>query len=112
MCGKVSFRFETSVLPTGLCNPNNQTEDCLNLNVFAPIGADSSSKLPVLFFIEGGAFLQGSAGTFLYDARLLAGRGDVVVVSTNYRLGVLGFLINENSNGNYGIFDQRFAMQW
>merc|ERR1739847_75817 len=46
------------VLPTGLCNPNNQTEDCLNLNVFAPIGADSSSKLPVLFFIEGGAFLQ------------------------------------------------------
>ena len=100
------------VLPEGSCNPSNQTEDCLNLNVFMPIDASSNDQLPVMVFIPGGAYVQGTAGSFIYDARLLANRGNVIIVTINYRLGLLGFLINENSDGNYGIFDQRFALQW
>ena len=98
------------VLPDGLC-PESQSEDCLNLNIYAPT-APSSNRVPVLAFIYGGAFAMGVSGCKAYDARYLANATGAIVVTFNYRLGVLGFLISGSSNGNYGILDQRFALQW
>ena len=65
-------------------------EDCLNLNVWTPHGATPENPRPVLVWIHGGGFLNGSAD--IYDARWMATRGDIVVVTVNYRLGALGFL--------------------
>ncbi len=97
-------------------------EDCLYLNVWSP---DISSSLPVMVFIHGGGNQQGSTsqltgGTEIYHGKNLAQRGNVVVVTIEYRLGVLGYLVHpgleiENPNGisgNYGVMDQIFALQW
>ncbi|MBL8213401.1 MAG: carboxylesterase family protein [Bryobacterales bacterium] len=70
------------------------TEDCLYLNVWTPANARNR---PVLFFLHGGANVQGStsvqaAGKYLYDGSGLAGEHNVVVVTVQYRLGALGFL--------------------
>lgn len=71
--------------------PANNNEDCLTLNVFTPeIGA--SSKLPVLVWIHGGGNMDGSSTD--YDASRLAAVGKTVVVTINYRLGLLGWLAN------------------
>ena len=63
-------------------------EDCLTLNVWTPPSSEDAK--PVMVWIHGGAFINGSGG--IYDARWLASRGDIVVVTVNYRLGALGFL--------------------
>jgi para-nitrobenzyl esterase len=87
-------------------------EDCLNLNVWSPAGA---AGRPVMVWIHGGAFINGSAD--LYDARRLATQGDIVVVTVNYRLGALGFLAHPalgapGQVGNYGLQDQQAALRW
>ncbi|MFH1149207.1 MAG: carboxylesterase/lipase family protein [Actinomycetota bacterium] len=95
-----------------------QSEDCLYLNVWTP-AKKSSEKLPVMFWIHGGAYQLGAGGLPLYNGEKLAERG-VVVVTINYRLGPLGFLAHpaltaespNNSSGNYGLLDQQAAMQW
>src|SRR5215470_14061942 len=94
-----------------------QTEDCLYLNVWTP-RADGARR-PVLVWIHGGAFTIGSGAQTLYDGAALAKRGDVVVVTINYRLGALGFLrLAELTNGaipstgNEGILDQVAALAW
>ncbi len=97
-------------LPEGLC-PATQSEDCLTVDVYAPMTTQTSLR-PVLVFIYGGAFVQGTNGCRAYDARSLVNAQNAIVVTLSYRLGILGFLINANSNGNYGILDQRFALQW
>ncbi|MEZ4336105.1 MAG: carboxylesterase family protein [Sandaracinaceae bacterium] len=92
-------------------------EDCLTLNVYAP--TDRTAPLPVMVFIHGGAFIQGSSSVVLYDGSSIARRG-VIVVTINYRLGALGFLATddlvaesgEGSAGNYGIRDQIAALAW
>ncbi|MEY4360891.1 MAG: hypothetical protein RL391_197, partial [Actinomycetota bacterium] len=81
-------------------------EDCLFLDVFAPEGATSGSR-PVLVWIHGGAYLNGSGSLQWYDGSHLAARG-AVVVTINYRLGALGFL----AEGNWGTLDQICALQW
>ncbi len=84
-------------------------EDCLVVNVFAPVDA---SNAEVMVFIHGGGFSQGSSSIDLYEGSSLAQRG-VVVVTMNYRLGMLGFLAHaELEGGNYGIADQLLALQW
>ncbi len=89
------------------------SEDCLSLNVFSPNGASSDAPLPVMVFIHGGAFRIGTGSLPLYDASALAGRGDVVVVTLNYRLGVLGFLnLPEVGPSNVGLRDQIAALHW
>jgi para-nitrobenzyl esterase len=102
-------------------------EDCLNLNVFAPAGAPSSDeRLPVLFFVHGGANVFGSSGdqltdgTRIYDGSVLAAENDVVVVTVNYRLGSLGFLVHEGldaedergTSGNQALLDLVQALTW
>jgi para-nitrobenzyl esterase len=88
-------------------------EDCLNLNVWTP--ADTGSRRPVMVWIHGGSF-TGGAGK-IYDSRWLVTRGDIVVVTINYRLGTLGFLADPalgppGDVGNYGFEDQQAALQW
>jgi para-nitrobenzyl esterase len=92
-------------------------EDCLTLNVWTP-SADSARR-PVLVWIHGGGFIIGSGSQSIYDGKHLAGRGDVVVVTINYRLGPLGYLdltrICPDLPGavaNAGMRDQAAALQW
>lgn len=96
-------------------------EDCLQLNVWAPAEASSESRLPVLFWIHGGGMVQGASTTPLYDGSGLARSEQVIVVSTNYRLGALGFLAHpafldqdpgQPRAGNYGLLDQQAALAW
>jgi para-nitrobenzyl esterase len=97
-------------------DPRPMGEDCLSLNIWAPAGA---RKAPVFFWIHGGALSGGMGSDALYDGARLAARG-VVVVSINYRLGVLGFLAHpqlsaessSNVSGNYGLLDQIAALRW
>ncbi|KAI8487614.1 hypothetical protein Bbelb_346070 [Branchiostoma belcheri] len=105
--------------PHGLRAPplgNGTSEDCLYLNVFAPTIAKPGGKLPVIFWIHGGNFFQGSAMDFLYDGRFLANSTRTVVVAANYRLSALGFLVTRQgegaATGNFGILDQIAALQW
>lgn len=91
------------------------SEDCLYLNIWAPLHLSSSSSLkPVMVWIHGGAFFSGSADLNTYDGRILAAYGDVVVVTINYRLGALGFLnmASESAPGNQGLHDQVMALKW
>lgn len=90
---------------------NETAEDCLYLNVWSP---DVSGRRPVMVWIHGGAFIVGAGSQDLYDGRRLASRGDVVVVTVNYRLGVFGFLQAPTlgATGNEGLLDQIAALEW
>jgi para-nitrobenzyl esterase len=98
-------------------------EDCLYLNIWTP--TLSNQNLPVLFFIHGGGNQQGSpssisGGTETYNGKNMAERGNVVVVSIQYRLGPLGFLVHPGlddesitgKSGNFAVLDQILALQW
>jgi para-nitrobenzyl esterase len=94
------------------------SEDCLHLNVWTP-SVDEDARLPVMVWIHGGSNIWGSSSDVPYDGANLARRG-VVVVSLNYRLGLLGFMAHpaltgesaERSSGNYGLLDQVAALEW
>ncbi|MGH2510517.1 MAG: carboxylesterase/lipase family protein, partial [Ktedonobacteraceae bacterium] len=93
------------------------SEDCLYLNIWSP-QADEK-KRPVMVWIHGGAFVVGSSSQPDYNGASFAQQGDVVVVTLNYRLGVLGFLqlgdlAGEEyaSAGNLGLLDQIAALKW
>ncbi|MFI9508070.1 carboxylesterase family protein [Nocardia sp. NPDC052566] len=86
-----------------------QDEQCLSLNVWAPTGTGH----PVLVFLHGGGFSSGSGGLPWYDGAELAAYGELVVVTVNYRLGVLGYLrLPGVSDGNMGLLDQVSALRW
>ena len=111
-CYQPVSRFITIYTET----PPPMSEDCLSLNVWAPADARNA---PVLVWIHGGAFVGGSSREDLYDGAKLASRG-IVVVSINYRLGVLGWLAHpelsaespRKISGNYGLLDQIEALRW
>lgn len=91
-------------------------EDCLTLDITAPANARNA---PVMVWIHGGTLIWGTAHSKMYDGREFAKRG-VVLVSINYRLGVLGYLAHpelsreseEDVSGNYGLLDQIAALRW
>jgi para-nitrobenzyl esterase len=88
-----------------------QSEDCLTLNVWTP--AADSKKRPVLVWIHGGAFASGAGSVPWYSGERFASHGDVVFVSINYRLGILGFLCLQGvSDGNLGLLDQIAALRY
>ena len=96
---------------------SKRNEDCLVLSVFTP--GNDDRKRPVLFWIHGGGFGGGTGATPAYSGKNVARHGDVVVVTVNYRVGVLGFLnLGEitggriPSTGNEGLLDQTMALQW
>ena len=92
------------------------SEDCLSLNIWTPANANSA---PVFVWIHGGALAGGASKEMLYDGARMAALG-VIVVSINYRLGILGYLahpgLSEESpdhvSGNYGLLDQIQALRW
>ncbi|XP_064619909.1 cholinesterase 2-like [Lineus longissimus] len=88
----------------------NMSEECLYLNIFAPYQG-SGANYPVMMYIHGGSYVDGSGAN--YDGSVLAQYG-VVVVTINYRLGLLGFLSSGSDAlpGNYGFTDQVLALQW
>jgi len=97
------------------------SEDCLYLNIFAPRQDTFTRPLPVLFWIYGGAWTSGTTTLSIYNGtQLIADGNQIIVVTVNYRLGVIGFLgskelqsvTQDGSTGNYGLQDQRFALQW
>jgi para-nitrobenzyl esterase len=92
-------------------------EDCLYLNVFVPRRpAFRHAKLPVMVWIHGGATLVGSGRD--YNPRKLVNQGQVIVVTVNYRLGILGLFAHPDFekeghySGNFGLMDQQFALDW
>lgn len=97
-------------------DPPSMSEDCLTLNIWAPADAHNA---PVFFWIHGGALWGGSSRESLFDGAKLAAQG-IVVVSINYRLGILGFLAHPelsaesplHISGNYGLLDQILALHW
>lgn len=97
---------------------NETSEDCLFLNVWTP-KRQPAATLPVVVYIHGGAFTEGSGAVPIYDGEQLARQG-VVVVTINYRLGVFGFLAYpelskvsaHHSSGNYALLDQIAALKW
>jgi len=102
---------------------NGSSEDCLFLNVWTPYlppaaaaaGGEKRGQLkPVMVYLYGGGFTSGSGKNPNTDGTNLASRGDVVVISVNYRVGSLGFLAFDDGvhNGNYGISDMVTALEW
>ena len=96
-----------------------QSEDCLHVNVWTP-GMRDGKKRPVMFYIHGGAFANGTANAQLYDGTRLSRRGDVVVVCVNHRLNSFGYMYLAEAlpgqgfedSGNAGQLDLVLALQW
>ncbi|HLG88492.1 MAG TPA: carboxylesterase family protein [Alphaproteobacteria bacterium] len=94
------------------------SEDCLYLDITTPYGGHADRPLPVMVWVHGGGFVSGSSAA--YDGRNLATKGNVVVVTLNYRLGMLGFLAHlaldtespDGLSGNFGLADQQAALRW
>ncbi|HET6564299.1 MAG TPA: carboxylesterase family protein [Xanthomonadales bacterium] len=105
---RLSSIYASDIAPFG--------EDCLSLNIWVPAGVKNA---PVFFWIHGGALRGGSSKETLYEGSRLAERG-VIVVTINYRLGILGYLAHpelsaespEGVSGNYGLLDQIEALRW
>jgi len=95
--------------------PPSSNEDCLYLNVYTP-NLSGSAKLPVFVWMHGGGNVDGEAND--YDGSKLAAQGKAVVVTFNYRLGLLGWLANPaldaegHAFANYGLMDQQAALKW
>lgn len=93
----------------------SESEDCLNLDVYAPGNVTSKSNLPVYFFIQGGGF-NTAYPTQNGSALVTASGGNIIVISVNYRVSAYGFLasaeIQANGSLNNGLKDQRMALQW
>ena len=110
---------------SGGAEPPESDEDCLNLNVWTP-GIDGARR-PVMVWVHGGSFMTGTGSSGLYRGGQLARAEDVVVVTINYRLGLLGFLAHPTlddpgqtwldgdawtGSGNWGLADQVAALAW
>ncbi|XP_023309806.1 venom carboxylesterase-6-like isoform X2 [Anoplophora glabripennis] len=89
----------------------NGVEDCLYLNTYSPIKPRSNETVPVLYWIQGGSFLEGDVT--IYDPEYFV-EENVIVVTANYRLGMFGFLSTEDeaAPGNYALKDQNAVLRW
>ena len=97
-------------LNTPLPRPIQSEENCLTLNIWTP--ANDSEKRPVMVWIHGGAFIYGSSSRRLYDGLHLVQRGNVVVVTINYRLGPFANFFIPGAKANAGMLDQILALEW
>lgn len=102
---------QPAIEPSAIMN-SRISEDCLTLNVWTP--AADGAKRPVMFWIHGGGYIWESSGDRIYNGARLAARGNVVVVSVEYRLGAFGFthLVGEPGSGNAGVLDPVMALRW
>eukprot|EP01060_Flectonema_neradi_P016755 TRINITY_DN2337_c2_g1_i1.p1 TRINITY_DN2337_c2_g1~~TRINITY_DN2337_c2_g1_i1.p1 ORF type:complete len:559 (+),score=111.12 TRINITY_DN2337_c2_g1_i1:55-1677(+) len=100
--------------------PNQDTEDCLYLNVYRATPTNGSALKPVMFWIHGGGYDSGCSNIYPGSNLVSTSNGDVIVVTINYRLNAFGFLGShemqmrsaDSTTGNFGIQDQRSALQW
>ncbi len=112
------LKTETVKLLFKILPKPKQSEDCLYLNVRSPL-LRADGRLPVMVWIHGGDHQDGSGGEIFYDSNALAYRG-VVVVTINYRLGLMGYFAHpelsqespQGVSGNYGTLDQIAALRW
>lgn len=102
MCLQYAFPFTNDLIGQ---------EDCLYLNIFTPKPHEENARLPVMIFIHGGGFFCGSSNE--YPPHVMMNH-DIVFVTIQYRLGMLGFLSTEDEEapGNYGLRDQTMALSW
>jgi para-nitrobenzyl esterase len=117
---RLAKSFSASCVQTGAIPGAGRlptSEDCLTINVWTP-ARRADEKLPVLFSIHGGGFEIGSSIASVYNGEPLASQG-VVVVTFNYRVGVLGFFAHpelskesQRGSGNYGLLDMLAALRW
>jgi para-nitrobenzyl esterase len=111
--------------PQRIPNPSGMkaaSEDCLYPNVFTPVKRTKKSRLPVMVYLHGGSNVQGSSNQWTSGVEdiLVSQRNSVVLVTPQFRLGVIGFLAHpaltaeseHKSSGNYGFLDQIAALQW
>ncbi|KAM4621130.1 neuroligin-3a isoform 12-T12 [Polymixia lowei] len=107
------FTFNLDIVATYI---QDQNEDCLYLNIYVPTEdgeyiRDTGAK-PVMVYIHGGSYMEGTGN--MIDGSVLASYGNVIVITLNYRVGVLGFLStgDQAAKGNYGLLDQIQALRW
>ncbi len=111
--GKGSF-YEKEFYPV----EEPMDEDCLYLNVWTP-AQNTEEKLPVIFWVHGGAFMTGYGHSAHFDGEPFARQG-VILVTINYRLNIFGWMVHSelsagsdrHVSGNYGLLDQIFALEW
>ncbi|EHB11076.1 Carboxylesterase 2 [Heterocephalus glaber] len=114
MCLQNSYRMNIS--PVNVLNltipPIPKSEDCLYLNIHTPAHAHEGSNLPVMVWIHGGSLVIGMASQ--YDRSILSAFEDLVVVTIQYHLGILGFFStgDQHATGNWGYLDQVAALRW
>ncbi|XP_046587083.1 juvenile hormone esterase-like isoform X2 [Neodiprion lecontei] len=111
--GTLNATRDGSVCPQALGSISG-SEDCLYLNVYTPqLPVNTSTLLPVMVWIHGGAFLHGSSSSATFSPDYLLD-SDIVLALPNYRIGALGFLStgNEVAAGNWGLKDQILALKW
>nr|XP_051702868.1 cocaine esterase-like isoform X4 [Oryctolagus cuniculus]XP_051702870.1 cocaine esterase-like isoform X6 [Oryctolagus cuniculus] len=113
MCPQNLTMVSQLVLQLNVTPPSiPMSEDCLYLSIYSPAHAREGSDLPVMVWIHGGGMTLGMAS--MYDGSALAAFEDVVVVTIQYRLGVLGFFStgDQHAAGNWGYLDQVAALRW
>ncbi|KAF4746138.1 hypothetical protein FOZ62_011249, partial [Perkinsus olseni] len=113
--GNACFQVASGIV--GGTGGTTGVEDCLFINVYRPSSAENgTSKLPVMFWIYGGGYVNGDSLSF--NGTALAATHDVIVVTVNYRLGHLGFfgsqssLSQEGTTGNWGTLDTQLGLKW
>lgn len=110
--------FGSNCPQIGLLSEPVGDEDCLTLNLWRPADATPEQRLPVLVFIHGGSNVIGSGSDPQHNGREFAENYDVIVVTINYRLGLLGFLAHpgltaeSGTSGNWAYLDQIAALGW
>ncbi len=110
--------FRDSAMQASEISPTiTHSEDCLHLNIWAPASAKEGDNLPVLVYIHGGGFSDGSPAKFIFDGSHFANDG-IIQINISYRLGALGFMAFEKIEkehgflGNCGLLDQLAALRW
>ncbi|CAN7988008.1 unnamed protein product, partial [Ixodes hexagonus] len=109
-CAQESYHSKAMLIDNA-----NTTEDCLHLNIWAPVlKHPREHKKTVMVYFYGGSFMHGGNSYFFYDGRYVSGLGDVIIVVPNYRVGVLGFLNAGiyGASGNAGLYDQILSISW
>jgi para-nitrobenzyl esterase len=112
----MQVRDPRSAMMSGVTDKTEMSEDCLVLNVYAPL--TPPAPCPVVVWIHGGAFIMGAGSQPLYDGTSFAANHGLVVVTINYRLGISGLLYlgdllgPEFEQGNACLLDQVAALAW
>ncbi|XP_013876547.1 neuroligin-4, X-linked, partial [Austrofundulus limnaeus] len=115
MLGDMMPSWLTANLDIAATYLTHQSEDCLYLNIYVPTEEDiheEGGQRPVMVYVHGGSYSEGTGN--MMDGSVLASYGNVIVITLNYRLGVLGFLStgDQAAKGNYGLLDQIQALRW